>query len=91
VNAPDRLDFGDVEAVRRFIVDLRVAVDDADAVTRDALRPLGRRELGRLLPRRTYGEARQKILALLAYATPPEPDDGEPGDPAGNGGAGPPH
>lgn len=77
----DRLDFGDTAAVRRFIVDLRVAVDDADAVTRDALRPLGRRELGRILHRKNYGEARERIVALLDYATPPGPD-GEPGAPA---------
>ena len=90
MSRPDRLDHGDADAVRAWIVDLRVAVDDADAVTLDALRPLGKRELGRALHRRNYGEARQKILALLAYAMPPAPD-GEPGDPGGNGDAGPPH
>jgi hypothetical protein len=92
MSRPDRLDFGDPGAVRRFIVDLRVAVDDADAVTRDALRPLGRRELGRLLHRQNYGEARARIVALLAYATLPAPEgEPEPGDPAGNGGSGPSH
>ena len=77
MSRPDRLDFGDPDAVRRFIVDLRVAVDDADAVMRDALRPLGRRELGRLLHRTNYGEARTRIVALLDYATPEGPE-GEP-------------
>jgi hypothetical protein len=90
MSRPDRLDFGDAGAVHRFIVDLRVAVDDADAITRDALRPLALRELGRILHRRNYGEARERIVALLDYATAPVPE-GEPGDPAGNGGAGPVH
>ncbi len=83
MSGPDRLDLGDIAAVRRFFVDLRVAVDDADAVTRDALRPLGRRELGRVLHRRNYGEARERIVELLAYATPPD------AEPAANGGAAP--
>ncbi len=88
----DRLDHGDAAAVRAWIVDLRVAVDDADGVTRDALRPLGKRELGRILHRRNYREARRRIVSLLDFATPPAPDGGtQPGDPAGNGGAGPPH
>ena len=78
--------------MRAWIVDLHVAVDDADSVTRDALRPLGKRELGRLLHRQNYREAYERIVALLDFATPPAPEgDAEPGDPAGNGGAGPPH
>ena len=63
--------------MRHFLANLRTAVDDADAVTRDALRPLGRRELGRLLHVQNYGDARERILALIAYATPPG-SDGEP-------------
>lgn len=70
MSSPDRLDLGDPDAVRSFFVDLRAAIDDADAVTRDALRPLRGRELGPILHRRNYGEARGKIVALLAYATP---------------------
>ena len=83
MSRPDRLDFGDPDAVRRFLVDLRVAVDDADAITRDALRPLGRRELGRVLHRKNYGEAHERIVELLAYAMPPGP--------GGSGDAGPAH
>ena len=76
----DRLDFTDPAAVRAWVVDLRVAVDDGDAVTRDALRPLGKRELGRILHRRNYREARERVVALLNYALPPAPDgDPEPG------------
>ena len=89
MSRPDRLDFGDVDAVRAWIEDLRLAVDDADAVTRDALRPLGKRELGRVLHRRNYREARQRIVALLDHATPAAPEgEPEPGDPTGNGGTG---
>ncbi len=82
MSGADHLDLGDATAVRRFVVDLRVAVDDADAVMRDALRPLRRRELGHVLHRRNYGEARERIVALLAYAVPPEPEGGV----MGNGG-----
>ena len=86
----DHLDFGDAAAVDRFIVDLRVAVDDADAITRDALRPLGRRELGRILHRRNYQEARGRIVSLIGYAMPSEPDGGS-GDAAGGRGGSPAH
>ena len=92
MSRPERLDHGDPAAVRAWLVDLRVAIDDGDAVTRDVLRPLGKRELGRILHRRNYREARERIASLLDYATPPSPDgEPEPGDPAGGGGAGPTH
>ncbi len=81
------LDFGDPAAVHRFLVELRVAVDDADAVTRDALRPLRRRELGRVLHRRNYREAHARIVALLDYAASHGPE----GEPEPDGGAGPAH
>ena len=87
---PERLNFTDTAAVRAWIVDLRVAIDDADAVTRDALRPLGRRELGRALHRHNYRDARERIVALLAAVEPPperEPTSGAPAAPAGNGGS----
>ncbi len=65
--------------LRRLLVDLRLAVDDADAVTRDMLRPPRLRELGPALHNRQYREAHEKILSLLAYLmrdaeseTPPE-------------------
>jgi hypothetical protein len=74
------LDFGDGAAVRAWIVELRTAFADADAVTQDAL-ALHRRELGRALHETSYGDARERIVALLAYAEPPL----EPGDPTGAG------
>ena len=70
MSAPDRLDFGDVEAVRRFVGDLRVAFDDAAGVTEDVLRPLRKRDLGHVEHRRLFTEAREKITHLLDYATP---------------------
>jgi hypothetical protein len=89
VSRPDRLDHGDPAAVRAWLVDLRVAIDDGDAVTRDMLRPLGKRELGRVLHGHNYREARERIVTLLNYATLPAPDgEPEPSDPAGVGGAG---
>jgi hypothetical protein len=67
VSSPDRLDLGDPDAVRRFFVDLRAAIDDADAVTRDTLRPLRRRELGLRQPvrrrRQPRGDPRNRAIA----------------------------
>jgi hypothetical protein len=48
-------------------VSFQVAVDDAGAVTADMLRRPRRRELGPALHRRNHREAREKILAQLAY------------------------
>ena len=77
---------------RAWLVDLRVAIDDGDAVTRDMLRPLGKRELGRALHGHNYREARERIVSLLNYATPPAPDgEPEPSNPAGAGNGGSPH
>jgi hypothetical protein len=83
----ERLDFADPVAVRAWIVDLRVAFDDAAGVTQDVLRPERRRSLGHVEHRRLYREAAQKIAHLLDYADPPGGggDDGEPHDPSGAG------
>jgi hypothetical protein len=76
----------DREIIRRALLDLRVAVDDADAVTRDMLRSPRERELGPVLHRDNYSEARAKIAAGFAFLlTCVEP---ESTDPAGSGGAG---
>jgi hypothetical protein len=78
------------DELRRAIVDLNEGWNDADAVTADMLRPLRRRELGPVLARRNYRDARDKIVTALAYLVKlaSESDDG-PADPSGNGGAGP--
>jgi hypothetical protein len=57
----------DPDKMRCALVDLRVAVDDAGAVTTDMLRRPRRRELGPALHRRNYREARDKILGQIAY------------------------
>jgi hypothetical protein len=79
------LDWSDPEAVSKWLAGLRLSFGDADAVTRDMLRPLRQRELGRILHRTNYREARERIVTLLNYATSPAPDDPEGGDPAGCG------
>ena len=71
MSGPNRLDFGDADAVRRFFVDLRVAFADAAGVTEDVLRPLRKRDLGHVEHRRIFTEAKEKIASLLDYATPP--------------------
>ena len=87
---PRRIDFADGAEVRAWAIDLRVAVDDADAIIRDALRAPRRRELGPALHAKNYADARERIVALIDAAMPADqgPDHG---DPAGNGGAGPAH
>ena len=88
MSAPDRLDFGDPVAVRRFIGDLRVAFDDAAGVTEDMLRPKRKRDLGHVEHGRIFTAAKKQIADLLDYADPPAPvPDGGPGDPAGSGGS----
>ena len=78
------LDFADPEAVRGWIVDLRVACDDLDSVLADALKPERRRRLGHKEWKRLRREARDTIASLLRYAGAPEPDDdGGAADPAG--------
>jgi hypothetical protein len=64
---------------RRILLDLRVAFDDADAVTEDMLLDPLDRELGPKLHRKQYREARRKIRSTLDYlmrltgdGTPPE-------------------
>lgn len=71
----DRLDFTDAAALRQWFADLRVAIDDANGVTDDLLRPLRQRDLGHVEHRRLFLDAKQKIAALLAYADPPREAD----------------
>jgi hypothetical protein len=80
----------DRDDLRRALVDLRVAFDDADAVTQDQMRPLRKREFGPVLAAHNYGDARSRVLAAHAYLMRLV-SVGEPGDPSGNGGAGPVH
>lgn len=62
------VDLGDPEAVRAWVADLRTQIGDATDVGEDALRPLGRRRLGRPIARRTLREAKVAIDQLLTAA-----------------------
>jgi hypothetical protein len=79
-----RLDWSDPSAVSRWLLDLRAAIEDADSVVEDMLRPPKQRELGPALHRTQYAEAQRQILQLLDFAGATEPDRG---DPAGSGGS----
>lgn len=81
----------DRDDLRRALVDLRVAFDDADAVTEDMLRAPSKRSLGPVLHASHYAEARGKVLQAHAYLMRLVSNGGEPSDPAGSGGAGPVH
>ena len=89
MTARPKLDWTQRIQVALWLSCLRIAFDDADAVTLDMLRPPSRRKLGTREHRRLYREARAQILQAIEYATPdvPEPEP-ERGDPAGSGGAG---
>lgn len=82
-----RLNWNDPAAVSRWLLALRVAVDDADEVARDLLRPSRKRSLGPRLHRSLYTDAVRSIRTLLAYAEPAPPNDLGPGE----GGASPVH
>jgi hypothetical protein len=84
------LDWSDPIEVSKWLAGLRLSFNDADAVAEDMLLPSRQRELGPALHATNYHAARKQIVQALDYATAPD-DDGEPSDPAGNGGAGPVH
>ncbi|MFT3771428.1 MAG: hypothetical protein QM820_38935 [Minicystis sp.] len=73
--------------MKRVLVDLQVAVDDADSTAADMLRPPRQRELRQVLLRVQYREARRKIVEQIAYLMRMA-EEGAAG-PAGEGG--PPH
>lgn len=81
-----RLNWQDRAAVSKWLLNLRVAIDDAESVTADMLRPPRRRDLGPRLHREQAREARNAVRQLLAFAEPAAPDP-EPSDPAGCGGS----
>jgi len=82
------LNWSDPLAVSKWLGALRETIDDAAAVTEDMLRPPRDRELGPAIHRERATETTAQLRQLVDFATPPEPDHG---DPAGNGGADRPH
>ncbi len=76
----------------RWWHELRVAIKDHDAVTRDLLRRPRKRDLGVREAKRLYRDARDKLRRLLASAggsgnDGDGGDDERRGDPAGLGGS----
>ena len=75
----------DADDMRRGLLALKLAFDDGDAVVLDMLRPTRKRELGPVLARRNYDEARgsftDRFASLMAMAT----DDSEPESSSGSG------
>lgn len=57
----------DRAVLRRVLLDLRVAADDADSITVDMMRSPRRRRLGPMLHRSQYREARGKVITQIAY------------------------
>jgi hypothetical protein len=83
-----RLELTNADAVRQWLLDAHVGVEDLVAVTRDQLKPVRERRLGVREAKRLYREARKKLAALFACALGPIDDGGEVGgDPAGSGGS----
>ncbi len=75
------------EQLIRALKDLRGAADDANAVVEDMLKPPRMRQLGHILHRDNYGDARGKFTSSFAFVM--RCVHLEPSDPAGSGGAGP--
>jgi hypothetical protein len=83
----DPIDWHNATAVTWWLGELFAIWADADAVTRDMLRPARQRTLGHREHRRLYREAAGKLAELLARAVPLLSEKDEHGDPAGMGGA----
>jgi hypothetical protein len=68
----------------RWLLEVRVTVDDQDAVLRDLLRKERHRDLGVREAKRLYRETRDKLRSLLAHAGGGDGGDGgdESGSPA---------
>lgn len=64
--------------LRRVLLDLRVAVDDADSVAVDMMRSPRRRKLGPVLHRSQYREARGKVISQIAYLLRMAEDEPKP-------------
>jgi hypothetical protein len=77
----------DAEDLGRALVSLHEGWQDADAVTGDMLRAPRKRELGPVLARRNYSDARDKVVTALAYlAKLVSGDNGGPAETSGDGG-----
>jgi hypothetical protein len=75
---------------QRWLLEMRVTIDDQDAVLQDLLRKERHRDLGVREAKRLYRETRDKLRSLLAHAGGGDGGDGgdESGrDPAGSGGS----
>jgi len=81
----------DRDDARSALRALCLAADDVHAIVRDQQRPLRRRELGPVLARENYRDARARITGAIAALLKIVSSGGEHGDPSGNGGAGPTH
>jgi hypothetical protein len=66
-------DWNDPETIRRFLVEIRVAVDDIDGVVLDMFTKKRRRSLGRAQHKHLYRDARKTLLQILEHLMPPPP------------------
>jgi hypothetical protein len=70
----ESLDFTDPAAVAVWLAGLRASFDDLDGAVEDMLRPAEERELGPVLHRKHYADARRQVFQALAYAAGDEPE-----------------
>jgi hypothetical protein len=63
----------DPEALRRILVELRVAIDDVDGVVVDMFTKKRRRSLGRAQHKQLYRDARKTLIQILEHLMPPPP------------------
>jgi hypothetical protein len=60
------------DAVRRWVTEMRAAIDDADSITRDMTLPRRRRYLGPAKHEELYDAAHRAQVELIDRATSPE-------------------
>ena len=70
---PPPIDWNDPEAIRRLLVEVRVAIDDIDGVVRDKLAKKRRRSLGHAQHKKLYRDARRTVIEILEHLMPSPP------------------
>ena len=75
---PPHVDWNDLPAIRRILVEARVASDDIDGVVVDMLQKKRRRFMGRVQHKKGYSDGRSTLIQILEYLTPPPPPPPSP-------------
>jgi hypothetical protein len=61
------VDLDDLATLLRWLIDLRVAIDDGHAIILDRLKPLCERELGHVKHVEIYGASREQTVEMIDH------------------------